>query len=276
MSWPSSFTVVLLAVLAAGCSTSRPLPRAEWSFHLDGSHPPDSSVDPQPQSSKKVRVVYLTPSDRTASQTYSGLLEKGARHLQRWFRDAMPGKTFTLASPVVAERKTQNPASWYSTHLASGSTEVSFWDNVYADANDAASVQRSDPDNVWLVYIDADPACGQAGGCMDGVCVFSANDLRGLAQEKLAKVCSTDSDTPLPVCRWVGGMGQMLGLGLGLPFPPGCPEHLTSCDSSALMWSGMYDYPNTHLTASDRATLAKNPFFSNWASLTPLGSCNPL
>jgi hypothetical protein len=275
MPWPRSHALALIAVLA-GCSTAKPLPRSEWTSHLDGSHPPpDIAVEPGPTNTRKVRVVYLTPSDRTARSIFSELLTRSARHLQRWFRDALPGKSFALASPVVTERKTKNSASWYSTHLTDGKT-VSFWENVYADGNDAASVQRADPDNVWLVYIDADPACGQGGGCMESVCVFSANDLRGLAQEKLTKVCSSDTDTPLPVCRWVGGMGQMLGLGLGLPFPPGCIEKLSTCDSGALMWSGMYDYPNAHLTESDRVALLKSPFFSDWTSITPLGSCNPL
>ena len=230
----------------------------------------------QPANAKKVRVVYLVPSDGSAKAAYTLLLEKAVRHTQRWYRDELSGKTFTLASPVVAVRKTKNPASYYSTHVQAGATTPSFFDNVYAEANDVASAQRSDPDNVWLVYIDADPACGQGGGCMDGVSIFAANDLRGLAQEKLVKTCPTDPDGLPPTCRWVGGLAHMLGLALGLSHPPDCEKQLPTCDSSALMWLGMYDYPKAHLTVADKTDLRMSAFVSDWSSTTPLGSCNPL
>jgi hypothetical protein len=135
-----------------------------------------------------------------------------------------------------------------------------------------------DRKNVWLFYVDADNACGQTGGAaLPSIGAFPANDLRGLAGEKGIPTCETDPPDwyARPPCRWVGGMGHELGHALGLPHPPGCEASEPSCDSGSLMWGGVYAYPATYFSATERGALAKSTFIVPAEPRRPL-DCNDL
>jgi hypothetical protein len=124
----------------------------------------------------------------------------------------------------------------------------------------------NDPANIWAYYIDADPICNECGGCgTSGVLVVSANDLRGLAGDKsgFTDPCNPTPPGPQPPPpRWIGGLGHELGHAFGLAHPPGCDDGApVTCDANALMWQGLYAYPNTYLRDDERAILLNSPFF---------------
>lgn len=286
---PRYFVLTLLGALAAAGCPGKAVPRPERPWykpvdgfqHQSGDGPPlargDQAADePGPDNPRKVRVIYLIPSDRTRNEAYAIALERAIRHAQRWYRDQVGGKSFALPRPVVVVAETSHPAGYYSTHVGASGGDPSFHANLYEDAAGIVGAKYSDTENMWLIYIDADPACGQVTGALPSVATFGANDLRGLAGEPPKKICPTDSGEAQPVCRWVGGMAHMLGLVVGLSHPPGCADKLPTCDQSALMWLGLYDYPKTHLTDADKEKLRQSPFFTDWASTTPVGSCSPL
>ena len=213
---------------------------------------------------KVVRLVYLVPTDRTAREDYVDRLGAAIQHLQIWYRNEMGnGTTFSLGKPVVEVVQTLHPAGWYS---ANGTREYKlwFWDNVLADAFALTGATFFDPDNVWVFYIDSDPACDQAVGAAAGVSLLPANDLRGLAGEANIPPCAGDAPDTAGVCRWVGGLGHELGHAFGLPHPAACDnaDPSTVCPDNALMWTGYIPYPQTFLLESDKAALAQSPFFS--------------
>src|SRR5688500_8074631 len=44
-------------------------------------------------TSKRVRVLYVVPSDRDEDPAYTANLEQSLRHVQQWFRARMPAAT---------------------------------------------------------------------------------------------------------------------------------------------------------------------------------------
>ena len=213
---------------------------------------------------KVVRVVYLVPTDRTARPDYVDRVDAAIQHLQIWYRDEMGnGTTFSLNKRVVEVVQASHPAAWYS---ATGTRDYTlwFWDNVLADAFALTGGRYFDPNNVWVFYIDSDPACGQAVGAAAGVSLLPANDLRGLAGEANIPPCAGDPPDSAGVCRWVGGLGHELGHAFGLPHPAACEDGdpITVCPNDTLLWTGYTTYPQTFLLESDKATLAQSPFFS--------------
>jgi hypothetical protein len=120
----------------------------------------------------------------------------------------------------------------------------------------------NDPEDVWVFYIDADPACGQGVGGTSGVALLPANDLRGLVGEPNVPPCPGDSPDTGGVCRWIGGLGHELGHAFGLPHPPGCDQGM--CDEEAylsLMYVGYVFYPDTYFLEEDKTRLEASPFF---------------
>jgi hypothetical protein len=236
-------------------------------------HPaePSASRDPayrQASSSHLVHVIYLVPSDREVRKDYARAIERAIEHLQIWYAQELgTGESFSLAKPVVEVQRLSQPASYYTS-------TTNFFLDVLFEAFALTGGSFFDPDDIWIYYIDADPACNQGTGAAAGVALLPANDLRGLAGEPVINVCTGEVEPDLGVCRWVGGLGHELGHAFGLPHPPECePEVTASCPHKALLWLGYLTYPDAFLTAADRATLAESPFFEAVHVKTKLPDC---
>lgn len=283
--------LTLVVVFSLGCSTntSEDGNQVPGDADLQGDTTPDVSLETNPPDSADetadttgvsddrdsvfdsqeteddgpvIRLIYLVPSDRTEQASYITVLESAARHLQRFYLDEMGnGKTFRLHDPVVEVFTTTHTAEWYSRNIE----EVyGSWDDAMSDGTALTGGGFNDPENLWVFYIDADNGCGQAGGAaINGVAVLPANDLRGLAGEELNPTCPDDPPFwyDYPPCRWVGGLGHELGHAFGLPHPPGCDDGLPTCDEDALMWTGVYIYPDTYLRNEEQSVLDTSPFF---------------
>jgi hypothetical protein len=140
-----------------------------------------------------------------------------------------------------------------------------WWSNATDEAFALTGGGFDDPNFIWIYYNDSDNACGQTGGAgTSHIATMPANDLRGLAGMVGIPTCPSDPMEwyEYPPCRWVGGLGHELGHAFGLPHPPGCDTGSASCDMSALMWAGVYSYPDTYLRDDDVASLSALPFFA--------------
>jgi hypothetical protein len=174
---------------------------------------------------------------------------------------------------MVEVYKTSHTAAWYAENNASTSEndpDKSKYDNyiVWQNANvDAMSVipgYRADANTDWVVYVDADYPCKwqnkdqHGGGGIPGLTIMPAPDLRGLSGETPNLEClgaTSPQISSFQQNRWIGGLAHEFGHSLGLPHPPGCEEGLPTCEYNALMWTGVYNYPNTYLRADEKTIL---------------------
>jgi hypothetical protein len=130
-------------------------------------------------NAKKVHLVYLVPSDKTTQSAYVDGLERGAKNLQVWWKNTMGnGKTFSLASPVVEVYQTNHDSAWYNRVRETTESTVDYYYNMMDDASAFAGAYSGDPNNVWLVYLDAQPRCGSVTGALSTYAGFPANDRR--------------------------------------------------------------------------------------------------
>jgi hypothetical protein len=197
-------------------------------------------------SGKMLRVVYVVPSDRQVNPRYLANLESSVRHLQLWLRDQIPASTsFRIHEPIVEVVKTEHPASYYATNANGDNPDLYYWNNATADALAGAGGSFGDPDNIWMLYVDADPACGQATLASSHVALLPANDLRGLAGDAREPICPGES-VSYGRCRWVGGMATMLSYALGVPRPAGCTDAdpATECNPKLITQLGYLSYPD--------------------------------
>ena len=229
-------------------------------------------------STPKVHIVYLVPAGVRVQGDYVQNLRDAAVNLQAWYSTALgTGETFTLASPTVAVYQTEHEASWYATTPVVGTDQsLWFWFNATADGFAVTGGSFYDPDDIWIFYIDAAPACGQATGGAASVALLPANDLRGLAGEPTINTCTGAVEAYQGPCRWVGGLGHELGHALGLPHPAACEAGSPDCPTYALMWFGYTTYPNTYLTTADRALLEQSAFISEVKLPTKVPSCTSI
>ncbi|HVF44014.1 MAG TPA: carboxypeptidase regulatory-like domain-containing protein [Pyrinomonadaceae bacterium] len=220
------------------------------------------------QGARQVRVVYLVPSDRNVRADYRNEIAKAVSDVQRFYREQLGGGlAFSLHAPAVEVYQTPHAAAFYSTGNGSGS----FWARVLGDGFALTGGGFNDPDNRWVFYVDADPACGQGIGGTQGVALLAANDLRGLTGQANVPVCPNDFPDTFGVNRWVGGLGHELGHTFDLPHPPGCDAGRCAGGSHAansLMWTGYAFYPNTYLLDENKTQLLATSFF-NVLSLDP-------
>jgi hypothetical protein len=223
-----------------------------------------------------VRVVYVVPSDREVRAEYREAIDIAGRDLQSFYQRQMgDGRTFTLDPTGILILQSTHDSGWFTTNEPAGFNTL--YRNVRMDVEDMLGRPRGSlhagPD-VWLIYVDAFPLCGQCGGCGGGrVAVIARGDLRGLVGDEYVPTCPTDRD-PNRRCRFIGGLGHELGHAMGLPHPPGCDAGSPTCDRNALMWSGYGAYPGTYLRADEKATLAATPYLSFMPALPPVAVCS--
>lgn len=220
------------------------------------------SINSNAKATNYIRILYLVPADSSVKPEYITALENTARHLQVWYYHALGLKrTFTLHDPIVEVYHTSHNMIWYSTH-PNGSDY--YWNNVIDEGIALTGRSSYDPNNIWVHYIDANPACeGQCGGCgTTGLVVISANDLKGLAGYQIDTSCPNVWRI-YPPCRYVGGLGHELGHAFGLSHPPPCDESFPTCWDKDLMMFGYTTYPDAYLNEADKNRLKYNIFFTN-------------
>jgi hypothetical protein len=229
----------------------------------------------QPVNAYQVRVLYLVPSDRSVQSAYQLGLEASARHVQVWLRDQLgDNRSVTFATPAVVTKLSTRTASWFASNPVSGvGSDGWFLANAREEAK-RAGASADDAKSVWLVYVDANPACGQIGSTASGhLAVYGSSDLHGMAGQPTVPLCPGDKPASLSVCRWYGGMAYWLVFSLGVPQPAACVNQQPDCPSSTFMWAGLHAYPKTSLLESDRAILRKSPFVSKLVLYVNLPPC---
>lgn len=212
-----------------------------------------------------VHAVYLVPADRTANPAYTTAIDQALTSIQGFYHDQLAnGRNFRLATAHVSVVQSGKPAAFFATPPAGqASDQATFFNNVTAEGLELTGGRFFDPDNIWIYYIDADPACGQFGGAgTSGVTELPANDLRGLAGLPQVAICPGDTPDTSPISRWIGGLGHEIGHAFGLPHPASCEAGDPSCPGGTLMWLGYLTYPNTDLLESDKALLNGSRYFT--------------
>ncbi|MEJ1238423.1 hypothetical protein WBG78_09850 [Chryseolinea sp. T2] len=261
-----SFLLICISnTFALGQRSAQIVPTSPSLFpHLSGSINVIVKA-PAVNGQKTVRFVYLVPSDVAVKPTYTQSIKNAARHLQQWYRDQLGGnKSFRMTDKIVEVHQSTHPSSWYATNPdADWAGEWKFWFNAVNDAFSLSDGRFEDPDNFWVIYVDALPLCPmQQGGGLNGVAAMGANDLRGLTGQPWIPICDEIIPDYSP-CRYVGGLGHELGHAFGLPHPAGCDDgQPVACDYNALMYTGYVNYPSTYFSEGEKATLRTSPFIT--------------
>lgn len=205
---------------------------------------------------KTIHFVYMSPLDVAYRAEFEAGVENAARTLQAWFPDELNGKTFALNADVVQWYQTPHNTSWYQTNPSNPAFYAGrFWETATADAFALTGGQFFDPDDIWVLYLDAMPLDGQYIGGTSSVALMAAHDLAGL-----------NGDSSEPVSRWVGGTGHEMGHALGLPHPPDSPG---GPDDWSLMYYGYTTFPDTYLRSDDRSTLLNSGYFQTTLTWPP-------
>lgn len=221
-------------------------------------------------TTRKVRFIYLVPSDRSVRPDYKAAIADAALQLQDFYQKELGGNyAFQLNDPIVEAYQTGHTASWYQTNNVGGGAAGWFWINVLGDGFAATGGGFNDPDNRWIYYIDAEPSCTQYTGGTQGVAMMPSGDLRGLNGESNINPCGGPPADTAGKHRWIGGGGHEVGHAFDLPHPPGCgsPGPWSGCTggqlaSDSIMWLGFRTYPATYFLTQDKtALLAFTGFF---------------
>lgn len=199
---------------------------------------------------KQIHFVYLSPSDVAYDAELEAGVENAARTLQAWFPQELGGRTFELNADVVEWYQTPHDTSWYQTDPSNPAFNAGrFWEAATADAFALTGGHFYDPDDIWVLYLDAMPLEGQYIGGVASIALLAAHDLEGL-----------NGNSNEPVSRWIGGTGHEMGHALGLPHPPDSPG---GPDDWSLMYWGYTTFPDTYLTTTDKATLLASGYFTS-------------
>lgn len=218
-----------------------------------------ASAEISTENLPKVRMVYIVPIDKVYNSKYEQRMKKAIMHLQDFYLKEMDyEKTFFVNNSIIEVIKSRYSSSIFSQTM---------WSTAIDEAIDHLGATWNDPNNRWLLFVDADVACdGQGIGGNSGFAVMSANDLRGLSGERQIYDCKKDSTVPQynTPARWVGGLGHELAHSWLVPHPPECdPERTSACPIKALMDLGYRNYPNTFLLETDKNILNFNDFITN-------------
>lgn len=222
------------------------------------------ALPPGATGGKRLRLVYLVPSDKEADPARLASLQGAMRDVQLWLSARMPdGTSFRVSEPAVEVAAVAHASDYYRTNDPGGAPQDRFWSNSLTDAFAATGGMFDDPDNVWLYYIDADAGCGQVGaGANTHLALFGANDLRGLMNETRVPACEGEELEPLGRCRFVGGLAVLAFYAIGIPAPAGCSDgdDATACPEEAITWLGYTTYPDAELIDENVEQALENPF----------------
>jgi hypothetical protein len=208
----------------------------------------ESSVVPQATKpeTRKVRVVYLVPSDKKEDPRYTAAIGHAIKDLQVWYGKHLGGPTFHLSEPVVEVVQSEKDAKWFAENPNGGRRDDWQFNNTLEEAQKLRGSRFDDPKFIWVIYVDSPGNTGRGG---NGVTCLPEDDLLGLVGEH---------PTQKSKDRWIAGLGHELGHAFGLPHPDD-----TTKDADALMWAGFYTKYRTtaYLTPEDKEKLLKSPFF---------------
>jgi hypothetical protein len=213
-----------------------------------------AGILPKPTLDYSVRIIYAVASDKKIKDASVIGMKRAAQNLQTWYREQLKGKSFVLNDPIVETCGLSQKASYY---------QIDSYNRVFNDINSqCVAIKYYDSKYLWIVYADVDEICNKdnLGRAGSGVGIMGRMDIEGLSgKNSVTSACGETYN--FEFSRYVGGLGQILGLALGLPHPPGCEEQKPTCDSNALMWGGMYIFPNTYLRSEEKIQLSASQFF---------------
>ena len=211
---------------------------------------------------KRVRFIYLVPSDRPIRDDYKAAITDAALHLQDFYQKELGNDyAFELNKPIVETYQTPHAAIWYSTYPLNPNPpnpDYRYWINATSDGFAATGGGFNDPNNRWIFFLDAEIGCTQPAGGTSGVALLHWGDLRGLTGQSYIAPCQPPPGTDTgSKYRYIGGTGHELGHAFNLPHPPGCgPDPF---ESASLMCFGYGAYPNTYFLSADKTFLLTNP-----------------
>lgn len=212
------------------------------------SRSPSSKVSTS--SRPNVRTLYVVPADEEPDLRFERAVSAALMEVRDWLAVQLGGPTIDLYEQVVDVRRGPHPAAWFREHDGHGSPPSHwFWENAIA----AAGARFDDPRHRYVIYIQAEPAAGQAIGGTSGVCLLPLHDLLGLDGRSMWPAEAA-------VSRWVGGLAHELGHALGLPHPVPCDSEPGHPNCRSLMYSGFRDWPDTYLLESEKQQLRTSPF----------------
>lgn len=202
-----------------------------------------------PQYDDTVRVIYLSPSDVIRKEHYERAIQSALIDVQQWYADQLGGFSFNLEREPVEWYALPHPTAFYG-EVPEGEPSLRgdlwFWDAIISDATSLLDGFWNS-DDVWILYVDADPPGSQSPLYMKGLAILTANDLRGLTGEGLVPVDSGDEALFQAFGKrfqpWVGKLAHHVGAAFGL-------TRLTGDDGLPplpLMNEGYMDYPNAYL-----------------------------
>ncbi len=233
------------------------------------------TFDPNTQvitNQRKVRIIYLVPSDKNVRDDYKAALTDAALQIQDFYQKELGnGYTFSLHSPGVEVYQTPNLSTWYATNNVQGSDRsLWFYRNLINDGFPLSGGSFNDPNNRWIYFIDAEGACDQISVAgTSGMAFHGATVLRGLTKQAGLDPCPDGQPEVGRHYRTIGGIAHEIGHAFNLPHPPGCggtgPNQ--GCTGGAfaqnsLMWTGYFGYPNTYFLPEDKQSLLNTNFFS--------------
>lgn len=225
--------------------------------------PLDMAWDPD-DGLPRVRIVYLVPSDRTPKANYVEALERTFSHLQSYFYEHV-GETFRMGPVEIVQ--TNHPSAYYTSDPQTGM----FW-TVGNEAYELIGAQHSDPQNVWMIYIDAEHACDSAMGAVPSMVIQPASMLRGLSLEPNFGPCPGEETVDNGSrCQWFGGAAHEFAHAAGPLGHTDC--EVETCTGYELLTAGYRHYPNATLSDEEKTVLADSPFFVPMSAPPPAGSC---